>query len=149
MTSSDTKRLRMRCQRGFSIVELITVMALLAILALFVSKTATGAKNSAYMAVLRADLTALGRAQQAHQIANGTYEKNETKLEFRASPEVTIKMRADDDGWSARAEHRNRPANKFFCTIYMGDIDPYTPVGNEGTVACQPESSKGKKGKKK
>ena len=147
MKNLKVRRLRSDSTRGFSLVELITAMALFAILALFASKTATGARNSAYMAVLRSDLAALARAQEVHHVANETYEKNEKKLEFQSSPDVTIKIRADEDGWSARGEHRNRPNDQFFCTIYVGDIDAYTPVGDEGVVACQPETGK-KKGKK-
>ncbi len=51
-----------RCH-GFSLVELMTTLALVAILMVIATNQVMGAKNAAYLAVMRADLHALVRAQ--------------------------------------------------------------------------------------
>ena len=147
-------------RHGFSLVELMTTLALVAILIVIATNQVMGAKNTAYLAVMRADLHALVRAQEVYHAttdgwfgndpnggADGTYTQKEGQLDLTPSPNVTIRIRADADGWSARAEHANRASDRFFCAIYVGDINAFAPATDEGVVTCEPKRKKKKKKK--
>lgn len=141
--------------RGFTILELIFAMVIIAILTAMGSATLQRAKSSAYLAVMESDLRSLTHAQEVYhastggyfaddpnQDASATYASQTHRLDFTPSPNVMIKMRADERGWSARAEHKLRRPDRFYCAIFIGEIDPYEPAQTEGVIACEPKTKK-------
>ncbi len=60
---------------------------------------------------------------------------------------MVVKIRAKNRGWSARAEHENRSPDKFYCAVYIGDVNAFDPAEEEGVIACEPKNSKKEKKK--
>ncbi len=144
-------------KRGFTLVELLAAIVIISILAAMASATVYRSKNAAYLAAMQSDLRNLIRAQEEYYASSGiyftndpgnadgaTYTKSVDGLDFTPSQNVVIKIRANNRGWSARAEHENRSPDKFYCAVFMGDITAYDPAVEEGVIECEPK----KKGKK-
>ncbi|NIW35187.1 MAG: prepilin-type N-terminal cleavage/methylation domain-containing protein [Gemmatimonadetes bacterium] len=140
---------------GFTLLELLIAITLVSILAAIASATVKSAKDAAYIAVLQSELEKLSLAQEVYFAERagyfgesggeeGTYTKKIGQLDFAPSPNVRIRMRANQNGWSARAEHLKRSPDKFFCAIFVGDAKPYRPSTEEGAIKCEPRST-GKK----
>lgn len=155
-------RPRGRERAGFTMIEIVTVLLLIAILASIAAFRVQSARSAAYMSVLVADLKALSQAQEVYYASSGgyftnapnkrrgpSYTKNKRRLGFTPSPDVKVKIRAKKTGWSARAEHKRRKPEKFYCAIYIGDVKPYAPADEEGVITCEPKKKKNKKKKKK
>ncbi|MGD2215125.1 MAG: prepilin-type N-terminal cleavage/methylation domain-containing protein [Gemmatimonadales bacterium] len=149
-------------KRGFTLVELIFVIVIISIIAAMASASLYRAKNAAYLAAMESDLRNLIRAQEEYHAwtsgyftndpgnADGaTYAKSADGLDFTPSENVVIKIRANNRGWTARAEHENRSPDKFYCAVFIGDINPFGPAEEEGVIACEPKKGKKKKKKKK
>ncbi|UCC84928.1 MAG: type II secretion system protein [Gemmatimonadota bacterium] len=143
---------------GFTLVELLAAIVIISILAAMTSATVYRSKNAAYLAAMQSDLRNLIRAQEEYYASSSiyftndpgnadgaTYTKSADGLDFTPSQNVVIKIRANSRGWSARAEHENRSPDKFYCAVFMGDINAFDPAEEEGVIACEPR----KKGKKK
>ncbi|NIN72018.1 MAG: prepilin-type N-terminal cleavage/methylation domain-containing protein [Gemmatimonadetes bacterium] len=145
-------------QRGFTLVELLAGIVIISILAAMTSATFYRSKNAAYLAAMQSDLRNLIRAQEEYHAwtsgyftndpgnADGaTYTKSADGLDFTPSENVVIKIRANNRGWSAQAEHENRSPDKFYCAVFIGDVKAFDPADEEGVIACEPK----KKGKKR
>jgi type IV pilus assembly protein PilA len=70
----------MRMQRGFSLIELLIVVAIILIIAAIAIPSLLGARIQANEASAVATLRTLNTAQQNYQIAYGTYADNLAKL---------------------------------------------------------------------
>ncbi len=142
--------------KGYTIIELMMVTVLLGILASLGVSAAGKLKGGAYVAVMESDLAALARAQEIYNAASGGYFTESTSdsddgpaytrrirnLDFTPSPNVRIRIRAKNGGWSARAEHLRRRPDRYFCAIYMGEIKPFKPATEEGVVQCEPKKKR-------
>lgn len=142
-------------KRGFTLVELLAAIVIISILAAMASATLYRSKNAAYLAAMQSDLRNLIRAQEEyHASANeyftndpgnpdgAPYAKSANGLDFTASENVVIKVRANNRGWTARAEHENRSPDKFYCAVFVGDISAFAPADEEGVIACEPKKKK-------
>ncbi|UCC74734.1 MAG: type II secretion system protein [Gemmatimonadota bacterium] len=143
--------------RGFTLLELLTAIVVIAILTAMGSATLYRAKNAAYMAAMESDLRNLIHAQEEYNASTGgyfaddpnadggaTYTKSTEKLDFTPSENVVVKIRANRRGWSARAEHENLSPERFFCAVYIGEVEPFSPAEEEGVIACEPKGKKKK-----
>jgi hypothetical protein len=103
-------------------------------------------KSRVYEALLQSDLRTLALAQESYRADSGAFfgglhESSHNsaiaELELPLSPGVTILIRAEDEGWTARAEHEKLPPTTHHCAVYMGVIEPYVPARREGVIACR------------
>ena len=142
-------------KRGFTLVELLFAIVIISILTAMGSATLYRAKNAAYLAVMESDLRNLIGAQEEYYASTSvyftndpnneegaTYTKSASALDFTPSENVVVRIRANNRGWSARAEHENRSPAKFYCAVYIGDVKAFDPAVEEGVIACEPKKSK-------
>jgi prepilin-type N-terminal cleavage/methylation domain-containing protein len=139
--------------KGVTLVELLIVITIISILSAIASASVKSVKDSAYIAVLVTDLENLVIAQEVYYAeqagyfgesggGEGTYTSKINRLDFTPSPNVRIKMRASEQGWSARADHAQRRPDQFYCAILVGSETPYEPAITEGVIACSPRQKK-------
>jgi prepilin-type N-terminal cleavage/methylation domain-containing protein len=137
-------------KRGVTLIELLVGIVLASILIAIASASAVRARGAAFVAVLASDLEALIRAEEMYFATSGgyfgddpnddnppTYTGRLRRLEFTASPDVRIRIRANRRGWSARAEHTRR-SDRFYCAVFVGKVRPYEPAEEEGRIECEP-----------
>ena len=97
-----------RRSRGFTLIELMIVVIIVAALASIAILRMYGTRGEAYVATMKQDLVNLRTAQEAYFDSNQMYAASTDQLSgmFRASENVTISLdSATDTGWGARATH--------------------------------------------
>ena len=119
-------------RRGFTFIELLTVMIVIGLLATIGVPRIRSMKERSYQATLRSDLGALRTAQEAYFAENQQYATNVVALDMRLSRNVSVTIESSDPyrGWKAAARHAwlNTP-----CTTATG-VDA---VGVEaGAILC-------------
>ena len=86
----------------------------------------------------RRDLVAT--AQEAYieqtfaETGKATYANTVSKLAVNLSSGVTVRLRANGNGWSARATHERVRGTR--CSVYRGTIKPFPPATEEGRIDC-------------
>jgi prepilin-type N-terminal cleavage/methylation domain-containing protein len=142
--------------RGITLVELLVTITLISILTAIASASVKNAKDAAYVAVLESDLENLAIAQEVYHAEKagyfgedggneGSYTRRMRQLDFKPSHNVRIRMRANKKGWTARAEHRGRRPERFFCSVFIGDVNGYPPASEPGVVTCEPRRRRRRK----
>jgi len=128
-------------RRGFTMLEMIIVLVILAVLTAMASVTFSN-RGAAALAVMKSDLHNLAIAQEAYYSDHGTYANVASDLNFDLSANVTLLIRGNAQGWSARTEHTLKANHR--CAMYVGDgVAPYSPATEEGKIACQPNTGTG------
>jgi len=121
---------------GFTLIELMVVVVILAILAAMTIPRMKNTKGRAHAAALRTDLRNLANAEEAFFAANSRYSAAFDSLNFRGSPGVIVVIpEATKQGWSASATHPESYPLK--CAIYSGSVTPLPPATTESEVGCQ------------
>lgn len=94
-------------RRGFTIIELLTVVLVMGVLASIGVPRIRNMKERSYQATLRSDLGSLRTAQEAYFAENQRYATDVSSLDFRLSTHVTITIESSDPyrGWRAAARH--------------------------------------------
>lgn len=94
-------------QRGFTFIELLTVMVVMGLLAGIGVPRIRNMKERSYQATLRSDLGTLRTAEEAYYTENLRYTTNLNDLDFRRTTNVEITIVSTDPlkGWSALARH--------------------------------------------
>ena len=123
--------------RGFSVVEVLVVLAILALLASIMIPRYASKREQAYVAAKVSDLRNLGSSMETYYRVDGGefgYTDDETVLGFIESEgvDVTI-LETTPGGWSARATHASTP---WTCAYYFGDAEPVDPATRPGTPGC-------------
>ncbi len=127
-------------ESGFSLVEMMIVLTLISILSVIATVTLGSSSSQAYKAAMLSDLRNVAAAQEAYieqtfaETGKATYANNVTKLDVNLSNGVRIRMRANRNGWSARATHERVSGTR--CSVYRGTIKAYPPATEEGRVDC-------------
>ena len=145
----------MTSRRGFSLIELLTVITIIGILASIAIPKYRGTKERALVASMISDLRNLVAAQEGFYTGNDDYagriwarperagKNGSGRIFFTPSPGNVISMsrrtRAGVVGW--RATVRNRQVtnpNNDICGIYVGhrSFAPNAKVVAEGAPAC-------------
>lgn len=110
--------------KGFTIVELIVVIILLAILAAFSGQYFFSLPKKANVSVMLADLNKVRFYEELHQHKNQVYTETEADLEelgFKASGENTITLTLSLSGFIAQIENMSAGT---ICVSSTGDADP-------------------------
>ncbi|MGD2151814.1 MAG: hypothetical protein PVG79_01010 [Gemmatimonadales bacterium] len=125
-------------------LETLVAVILVAILITVVGARYRTAKQAAYATQMRAETRDLISAQTAFY---GTASLTSTGARYAASLEqlafvpqkhVLIELRGDTRGWAALVTSVELPADEYFCSVHVGDVEPYDPAGEEGVMRCEP-----------
>lgn len=120
-------------RRGFSLIELLVVIVVIAILAAIVVPRFIRSKEQAVTAMLQADLRYLATLQEAYWNEHRTYSSSPDDLGFSPSEGVVVTIAGSRDGWGARADHPGTPET---CAFYVGAATPVAPATGTGTPEC-------------
>ncbi len=124
----------MKPPRGFSLIELLTVIVVIAILAAIVVPRFVKTRAEAVSTMLKADLRYLATVQEIYWEEHRSYAGVVADLDFEGSEGVVVTMvAADRDGWGATATHPGTPES---CAIYVGSATPAPPATTTGSPQC-------------
>jgi type IV pilus assembly protein PilA len=125
-----------RARHAFTLVEILIVVVIIGILAAIVIPRFNNARGKSLAAALKNDLRNLAVAQEDYFYTVGGYTSDVAKLNYSASPGVTIEIvTATDDGWAAKATHPQ--AYPLTCAIFWGPVPALAPAEQEGLINCQ------------
>lgn len=123
----------MPLRRGFSLIELLVVMVVIAALAAIVLPRLARSKERAVTAMLMADLRYLATLQEIYWNDHGTYSASPQDLGFAGSDGVVVALSATAQGWTASADHGGTPET---CAYFIGTITPRPPAVGAGAPEC-------------
>jgi prepilin-type N-terminal cleavage/methylation domain-containing protein len=124
------------CVRGFSLVEVLVTLSILALLAAVMIPRYAQKREQAYVTAMKSDLRNLASAQETYYKAEGAYgyAPSKSDLLFTESQGVTVSiLEATPRGWSALATHAS---TSWTCAFYFGDAAPVDPASQPGQVQC-------------
>ena len=127
---------------GFTLIELMTVVVILGLLATIAMPRLQDFRNRAHFASISSDFKNFGVAQEQFRFLNDTYALSTEDLEFQGTDGVVLTvLEATATGWSAVGTHAALPASEG-CAVYLGDAaPPALPSGSPhsggpGVVQC-------------
>lgn len=129
-----------RGECGFTLVEMMIVLVLISILSAIATVTLGNSSNRAYIAAMQSDLRNVATAQEAYieqtfaETGTATYANNMSRLAVTLSNGVTIRMRGNANGWTARATHQRVSGAR--CAVFRGTVTPFPPATDEGRIEC-------------
>ena len=127
--------MNLRARTGFSLIELLMVLVIIAILAAISIPRIHTMKHRAYVTEMEEDLKNLAVTEEAYWSAVDTYTNDIVALRFQSSPGVTITfVEADATGWSASAAVVN---DTSICAIYYGTAAVLPPATTKTIIGCQ------------
>ena len=126
----------MRKRSGFTLVELLTVILIIGLLAVIALPRFVNTREKAYYSAARSDLRNLATAEEDYFAAHLTYTSNTNELDtFRTSKRIIVSIpEATEKGWRALAAHEI--ATELECEIYYGTATGATIATQEGSVYC-------------
>lgn len=126
------------------LLETAVVFALIVVLTAAIAARFSGARRDAQLVAMRAELRNLITAQEVYyemtsdSREGSRYAESLEDLAFVPEEDVRIEMRAGRSGWAARAECTKLDPDEYFCSVFVGDAEPYPPASTEGAIACEP-----------
>jgi len=126
----------MRKERGFTIIELLIVMVIIAILTSIALISFGDTKEQAFATTMRSDLRNLVASEESFYTNNGTYTDNKGNLaDYTESDSVTVTISdATELGYSASAEHTG---TEIECMVAYGDqVGEAGLPDKPGSVEC-------------
>ncbi len=125
---------QLRKRDGFTLVEVLTVLVIVGILAGMAMMRWHDKKVDAFVASMKSDLRNVAAAQEAYFSDNQMYASNVAQLAFRASTDVTVTVSGTQVGWAGSASHP--AANGRTCALFYGTIPPEAPAVASGIIKC-------------
>ena len=127
---------------GFTIIEMMVVLLLVSILALIATVSMGSSSDRAYLVAMQSDLRNIATAQEAYieqrfaETGQARYASRLRDLNVNLSNGVQIRMRGNQDGWSARATHQRVSGRR--CAMVRGTVRPYPPTSSseQGKIIC-------------
>lgn len=126
----------MRRKRGFTLIEVLLVMVIIAILVSVLVPRWASSRERAFQAAMKSDLRNLATAEESYYYEYAAYTTALSGLNgFRPSQGVSITVNeATVGGWSATAAHQSAARQ---CYLFMGSVAPIGAASAEGQIACQ------------
>ena len=117
---------------GFTLIELMTVLVIIGLLAVFAIPQLTNIKGRAQVAAMKSDLRNLVTLEENYFSQNAKYT-NDLGAGYTVSagnerPVINL----TGDGWSATMDS---PSAGQFCIVFMGST-PAPPATREGSPTC-------------
>ena len=126
---------------GFTLIELMVVVVILGIVAT-IGANLIGARDKAFLAVMKADLRNLASMQTNYAVDNYTYANSLIDLETVSSEGITLGLLGETAGFSSRTTHLGLPDAR--CAIFLGTVSSvFAPATVEGAVSCDGVGSGG------
>ncbi len=120
---------------GYSLIELLTVIVVMGVLAAIAFPRLWGAGDEALHWTLRHDLRNLIQSQEIHLNDNGAYASDLDALGAVSSAGVTLTiLEASATGWSASATHEK--LDPAVCAVFVGAAAPVPPATDARRIAC-------------
>ena len=115
-------------QKGFSLVELLVVVAIIGILSTIAVPQYSEYRKRAYDSAARSDVRNIITAQEMYYLDNNRYTANLGDLQgFKPSSGVQVTVSVSNvnsteaQAWQVKANHPRGSANKQFC--YNSELD--------------------------
>ncbi|MGD2216001.1 MAG: type II secretion system protein [Gemmatimonadales bacterium] len=126
----------MRNKRGFTLVELLTVILIIGMLAVIALPRFVNTRDKAFYSAMRSDLRNLATAEEDYFAETLTYTTNTNLLDsYRTSQRIIVTVaEATEKGWRAMATHEMN--SDLECEIYYGTAKGATIATKEGGVYC-------------
>ena len=129
----------MKPRSGFTILELLTVLVIIGLLATIATNRFWAVKERAFKVAMRNDLRTIATQQERYFESNYTYAATTAALtDFATSAGVTVTMTWNSNlGWAAISQHASLPGQQ--CGYFTGPAPAgiATPATAQGTIACQ------------
>jgi type IV pilus assembly protein PilA len=121
---------------GFTLVELLTVILIIGLLAVIALPRFVNTREKAYYSAMRSDLRNLATAEEDYFVEALTYTTDTNLLaSYRTSKRILVSVpEATDKGWRAMATHELD--TDLQCEIYYGTASGATIATTEGGVYC-------------
>lgn len=132
-----TQHERRRERGGFTLIEVLVVVAIVGILAMIAIPRYADSRSQAFKSAAISDLRNLSTSQELYWTDDTGYGDDLEALNVLASKGVDLVITtASSDGWAAQASRSFLPA--VTCGIYYGSADPADgdPAESPGVVGC-------------
>jgi prepilin-type N-terminal cleavage/methylation domain-containing protein len=129
-----------RRRSGFTLIEIMVVLTIISILSVIATVTLGNSSNRAYKAAMVSDLRNVATAQETYieqsfaETGKATYATGVTQLAVNLSNGVSVQMRGNAKGWSARTTHERVSGSR--CAVFRGTIKAFPPATEEGRIDC-------------
>jgi prepilin-type N-terminal cleavage/methylation domain-containing protein len=123
-----------RDQRGVTFVELLTVVVIVGLLAVFALPRLSRNKEKTIIASMQSDMRNLALAEEGYYYANATYTSNPVVLNITLSQGNSLTInQATISGWSATISNPLTPQQ---CYLFHGTAAPLGTAVVEGDINC-------------
>jgi type IV pilus assembly protein PilA len=125
---------RERNRRGVTFIELLTVVVIIGLLAIFALPRLTRNKEKTIIASMQSDMRNLATAEEGFYYANATYSLDPVALNITLSQGNVLTINeATVSGWSATVSNPLTPQQ---CYLFHGNATPVGSAVVEGDINC-------------
>jgi type IV pilus assembly protein PilA len=123
-------------RKGFTLIEMLTVVVIIGILAAIAIPHFNNSKGRVYYTAMKSDLRNLASAQEAFFTDSMHYTSNVASLSYSSSNGVTPPVIVTvAGGWSATVSHSQLTGSE--CGIGVNATNPTKTAAGEGEPACK------------